>query len=423
MGTGLIIIIILVSLIFSAFFSGMEIAFVASNRLRIELEKKQGEMPARIVSFLTQNPAQYIATMLVGNNVALVFYGMFMAKLLEPQIMRFFDSSFSVMIIQTVISTILILITAEFLPKTIFRNNPNTALNLFAIPIIVFYVFLYPIAWFSKGLSDFLIKAMFKKNPQTAPKKVAFGRVDLTNYLQEAQAQKNKDPEIEHQIKIFKNALDFSKVKLRECIVPRNEIIALEIKQTIDELSKRFIKTGFSKIVIYNESIDNIVGYVHSSNLFKRPKTIREILTQFPIVPESMPANKLLKIFIQNQKNIALVVDEYGGTAGIVTLEDILEEIFGEIEDEHDNVELVEKEISKNEYTFSARLEIDYINEKYELGIPESHEYETLAGFIFFHHGNIPSPKETISIGNLFITILETSQTKIELINIKLLDQ
>lgn len=415
------IFIILLSIIFSAFFSGMEIAFVAANRLRIQLEKKQGVFQARIISIFINKSSQYIATMLVGNNVALVIYGLFMAKVLKPVIETYFSSAMTILLIQTIISTMIILITAEFLPKAIFRNNPNRALNIFAIPIFVFYFCLYPIAAFTNRLSNFLIKKTLRVKISNTKRDEAFGKIDLDNFILESQKSGETNDQIQHNIKIFKNALDFSKVKIRECIVPRNEIIALEVNQSVDELRKRFIETGYSKIPVFESTIDNVIGYVHSSELFKKPKTIKSKLISLPIIPETMPANKLLNTFIRQRKSIALVVDEYGGTAGIVTLEDIVEEIFGEIEDEHDSIDLVEQKVSDNEFILSARFEIDYINEKYEINLPTSDEYETLAGLIFFHHENLPEKEQHITIENFEFRIINVSQTRIELVNLTVL--
>jgi CBS domain containing-hemolysin-like protein len=414
-----VLIIVIISLLFSAFFSGMEIAFVASNKLRIELEKKQGRFPSRIISFFSKHPGQYIATMLVGNNIALVVYGIFMAILLEPFIIRHFPSDISILIIQTILSTLVILFAAEFLPKTIFRNNPNSLLKIFTLPVLFFYGLLFPLAVFTTWLSNTMLRKIFRVDISKSGRNTVFGKVDIDNFLTESQKDQKKDEEIGHDIKIFQNALDFSSVKLKECIVPRNEIVALEVNKSVEELKQAFIETGFSKILIYLESIDNIIGYVHSLEMFNKPQTIREKLYKLPIVPETMPANKLLGLLTREHKSIALVVDEFGGTAGIVTLEDIVEEIFGEIEDEHDNIELVDKQITDNEYIFSGRLEIDYVNNKYDLSVPESDEYETIAGFILHHYPNIPKMNETIIIDPFEIKILDVSPTRIELISLK----
>ncbi len=417
------LIIILITLIFSAFFSGMEIAFISSNKFKIELEKKRGLYSSRIISIFTKHPAQYIATMLVGNNIALVIYGIVMAIILEPAISKFTSSEITILLIQTIVATIIILITAEFLPKTLFMINPNIALNIFAVPVLFFFILFYPIVKITIVLSNTLLKNLLKVKINTISQQgnIAFGKVDLSNLLEENQNNKNETGEIDHDIKIFRNALDFSKVKLRECMVPRTEITALDINDSIENLKQKFIETGFSKILIYKDSIDNIIGYVHSSELFKNPESIKSMLLELSIVPETMPANKLLTSFIDENKSIAIIVDEFGGTSGMVTIEDIIEEIFGEIEDEHDTSDLEEKQISENEFIFSGRMEIDFINEKYKLNIPESDEYETLAGFILHHHENIPNQNENIIVNSFNFKILKLSKIRIELVLLKVL--
>ncbi|MCK4663676.1 MAG: HlyC/CorC family transporter [Bacteroidales bacterium] len=417
------LIYILITLVFSAFFSGMEIAFVSSNKLRIELDKKQGYYASGIISIFIKNPSQYIATMLIGNNIALVIYGIIMAIILEPFILTFTHSDSAILIIQTIVSTLIILITAEFLPKTLFQINPNLFLNLFSIPIYFFYILFYPFTKFTIALSNTFLKSIFNVKINKTYEKTVFGKVDLDDFLESHKKEVDKSKEIKHEVKIFKNALDFSKVKLRECIVPRTEIAALEINNTIEELKQKFIETGFSKILIYEESIDHIIGYAHSSELFKNPKDIKSMMHRLQIVPETMPAKKLLSLFTNEHKSIALVVDEFGGTSGIVTIEDIMEEIFGEIVDEHDIIELEEKIINENEYLFSGRLEIDYINEKYNNIIPVSDDYETIAGYILFHHGNIPNVNDNIKINNLNFKILKVSSTRIELIELKIIEK
>lgn len=416
-------VVILIALAFSAFFSGMEIAFVSSNKLRIELDKNQGTFASRIISIFAKNPGQYIATMLVGNNIALVIYSIFMALVLEPFIEQITSQPITILIIQTILSTLIILITAEFLPKTLFRSNANNALNIFSLPVLLFYIIFYPITRLTIFISKWLINSFFKEQIErknAGDNQLVFGKVDLDNFLSESQPEIDEDNEIEHEIKIFQNALDFSKVKLRECMVPRTEIAAIEENQHLNELKEKLIETGFSKIPVYKESIDNIIGYFHSSEFFRNPDDIRSKIIQPLFVPETMPANKLLGKFIQQHKSMAVVVDEFGGTAGIVTIEDIMEEIFGEIEDEHDNIEFIERKISDCEYIFSGRLEIDYINEKYNLNIPESEEYETVAGFILNQHNNIPAAGDKIVIEPFVFKIIKVSKTKIEIVNLKI---
>ncbi len=395
----------------------MEIAFISANKLKIELDKKNKSISSSIVDIFITNPGQYIATMLVGNNIALVVYGIVMANILEPLIARFTSSEILILSVQTLLSTLLVLITAEFLPKTLFRLNPNRSINNFALPVMFFYLVFYPITLFTIFLSGSLLKFFFKVDI-IKQKEKAFGKVDLDNFVNESQKNLQEDNKIKDNIKIFQNALDFSNVKLRECIVPRTDIIALEVNSTIEDLKQKFIETGFSKIPIYQESIDNIIGYVQSSELYNLPENIESMIIKLIIVPETMPAQKLLNLFMKERKSIALVVDEFGGTSGIVTTEDIIEEIFGEIEDEHDTNELVEKKINNNEFVFSGRMEIDYINEKYKLNIPESDDYETIAGFILYNYERIPNQNDKISIPPYDFIITKIDKPRIELIKL-----
>jgi len=410
------LLIILLSVLFSAFFSGMEIAFVSSNKLRIELDKKQGFIGSRIISVFTSHPGQYIATMLVGNNIALVIYGIVMAILLEPFFRTLTASEPAILLLQTIISTLIILFVAEFLPKTLFRLIPNTALKLFAIPVFLFYVLLYPVTRFTIIISNLIIRIVTRT--PIVEESAVFGKIDLDNLVSEVPLENIKQSETEHEIKIFQNALDFSNVKLRDCMVPRPEIVAVEDSCPLEELKQKFIETGLSKILVYRESTDNIIGYVNSKSLFRNPEKLNSLVLNLPIVPETMPANKLLRLFIREYKGIAVVVDEFGGTSGIVTLEDIIEEIFGEIEDEHDVSELTEEQTGENEFIFSGRHEIDYLNEKYQLGIPESDDYETLAGLVLFYYESIPKINERIIIEPFTFRILDVSETRIELIQL-----
>jgi len=415
------VILILLSLVFSAFFSGLEIAFVSSNKLRVELDKKQGSYGSKIISVLVKNPGQYIATMLVGNNAALVIYGYLMAIELKPLLNTMgIHSELAILIIQTILSTLIILVTAEFLPKTLFRVNPNKSLNLFALPVAIVYYLLYPIAKIIMAISSFLLQIFFKVKINNKQENVVFGTIDLDNIIDQSINVNETETEIEHDIKLFQNALDFSKVKLRECIIPRNEIEALELSSSVEKLKEKFIETGFSKILIYKDTIDNIIGYTQSSDLFKNPTNISSMLKSLLIVPETMSANKLLNSFMRERKSIALVVDEFGGTSGIVTIEDIMEEIFGEIEDEHDSNDFKEEQISDTEFIFSGRLEIDYINEKYNLGIPETDEFETIAGYILHYHEEIPNEGDKIAIDNFEFEILKIHNPKIELVMLRL---
>ncbi len=418
--------LIIVSLLCSAFFSGMEIAFVTSNKLKVELDRKQGLMNSKIISFLLKNPSQYIATMLVGNNFSHAVYGIAMAAVLEPKIRNIFHADIFVLLIQTIISTLIVLVVAEFIPKVVFRSIPNIILNALAVPVFFVYIICYPIVKVISSIPYLILKVVFNENIIQQTKTLVFGKVDLGNLLDTSthndsiQNSATVDPDI----KIFQNALDFSEIKLRECYVPRTEIEAVEVDISIEELQKKFIETGYSKLLVFDQSIDNIIGYVHLSEIFKKPKKISTIIKDVIYVPESMAAQKMLTTFIEEKKNIAVVVDEFGGTAGIVTIEDIIEEIFGEIEDEHDTNVYVERKISENEYVFSGRLEIDKINDKFCLKIPKSDDYETLAGFILFYNENIPIENEeiTIRLDNTFlIKILKVSNNKIDLLNLTIL--
>jgi len=406
-------------LILSAFFSGMEIAFVSANKLKIELDGKKGEVLARIISNFLKKPSRFIGAMLVGNNIALVIYGIFMAKLLEPKIESFTSNSASILIIQTLISTVIILITAEFLPKALFRINPNIVLKYLAIPLwIVYWILIMPVL-FIIGISEMIIK-VFAPDLRNE-EELNFSRVDLEHFVKENnEVNVDDQEEVDHEIQIFQNALDFSNVKARECMIPRTEIIALDVEDSIDELRDKFVSTGLSKILIYRDSIDNIIGYTHSFELFKKPKSIKSILLPLPILAMSMPANEILETFIEQRRSIAVVVDEFGGTAGIITIEDIIEEIFGEIEDEHDKEELVESKISDTEYLFAARLEVDYLNDEYGLNLPDSDNYETIAGLIIDVSESIPLLDEKIELDQFTFTVKKVLENRIDLVHLKI---
>ena len=414
-------ILIVVTLIISAFFSGMEIAYVAANRLQIEIDKKQALPSSHIISIFINNPGKYLTTMLVGNNIALVIYSLIMTGLLEPVIYKFTNSVGIVLFMQTLLSTILILLTGEFLPKIIFRSIPNLALNIFSIPVLFFYILFYPLTSLITRISEYVISKFHKvDNPKNSVKQV-FTKIDLVHLINQSTEKKPEDNSFENDLKIFQNALDFTSVKVRDCMVPRTEIAAVEMESSIDELREKFIETGFSKILVYTESIDNISGYITSKSLFKKIRSIREKVIDISFVPEAMPAHKLLEKFIQEKMNLAIVVDEFGGVSGMLTIEDIIEEIFGEIEDEHDTTELIEKRIGENELILSGRLEIDYLNDKYDLNLPESEDYETLTGLIFYYFQNIPKQNEIIRIEPFDVKILKVSRTRIELVNLKTL--
>jgi len=408
---------IILSLLFSAFFSGMEIAFIASNKLHIELMKKRGELNARILSYFLEKPSRFIATMLVGNNIALVVYGIEMAQILEPHIEQHLTSNDSlVLLVQTIISTLIVLVTAEFIPKVLFSINANRFVRLFVIPAALSYFGLYFFVSLVVSLSNFLLKKVMRV--ELLDQKRVFGRVDLQQYLEEHANTAKEKNQLETEIQIFQNALDFSKVKARECMVPRNEIIAMEVGENINKLTKTFVETGFSKILIFKDNIDQIIGYTHSYELFKQPKNIKSILLPVALVPETMTANDILNLFIKERKSIALVIDEFGGTSGLLTIEDIIEEIFGEIHDEHDLLEHKEVQVSENQFIFSGRHEIDYLNDKYNLNLPESDDYETLSGYIVNHCESIPKLNEQIKVEPFIFEILEVEQTRVETVKL-----
>lgn len=404
---------ILITIVLSAFFSGMEIAFVSSNKLRIEIDKKRGYPISSFLSVFTKHPSHYIATMLIGNNVALVIYGLAMAELLNPYFALWFGNDGMILTFKTIISTIIILIFSEFLPKTIFRINSNKTLRLFALPVMFFYLIFYPITRLSTGISSAFLWLFFGINSRNANSELAFDRFDLNDLLVEQDEEQEIQTDLKKDVKIFRNVLDFSNIKIKECVVPRNELVAVEENEEIDRVTRIFNETGYSRLLVYSQTIDNIIGYIHTIDMFKKPAGLKHIAHSLPIVPETMPANKLLANFTAKSKSIALVVDEFGGTAGIVTLEDIIEEIFGEIEDEHDKVDLIEKTIAENHYLFSGRHEIDYINEQYSLRLPVSEDYETLAGFILHHNEAIPNTNEIIEIGNYRFRIVKASGSRI----------
>jgi CBS domain containing-hemolysin-like protein len=392
----------------------MEIAFVSSNKLRFELDKKQRSLTSSILSIFYNHPEQYISTMLVGNNVCLVIYGLLMARILTPWLTPL-ENQFLITFVQTIIATAIVLVTGEFLPKSIFRVNSNFWLRTFSFLLLIFYVVLYPIASFVTWLSLGILRLFGVKSNSSAHQN-AFSRVDLNYLIQESFENQEDKKDVGNEVKIFQNALDFSKVKLRDCLVPRTEIVALDYDVDMETLKQTFIETGFSKIPIYKGNIDNIVGYIHSSEMFQHQQNWREHINQIPIVPENMAAQKLMKIFMKEKKSIAVVVDEFGGTAGIVTLEDIMEEIFGEIEDEHDTHDYIAEQTGENEYLFSGRLEISEINEKFHLNLPESDAYDTIAGFILYHHQHFPKLNEIIQIDNYTFKCIKATNNRIELV-------
>ena len=406
------IVIILTTLVLSAFFSGFEIAYVSSNKVHIEILKKQEGLIANILTRLTHRPSKLLATMLVGNNVALVVYGFEMGKVMTLLLPPFFQN----VLWHTIISTLIILITAEFMPKVFFQIYANQLLKLFAVPAYFFYLLFYPFSSFIIWISDFVLRVFFKTKGDYVP--LSFTKVELVDYISEQMGNVPKKEEVDAEVQMFQNALEFSGVKAREIMIPRTEIVAVDLNETIENLIATFVSSGFSKILIYNENIDDIVGYVHSFDMFKKPKTIKEVLIPVVTIPETIQINEVLNLLMRKRKSMAVVLDEYGGTSGIVTLEDIVEELFGEIEDEHDKDKFIEEKISDDEYLFSARLEVDYINETYHLNLPESEEYETLSGLILLHTEEIPTQGETISLPPFVFSIEACSQTRIETVRV-----
>ena len=407
----------------------MEIAYVSANKIHIELEKKQEGILASILNRLTKKPSKFIATMLIGNNIALVVYGLFMGDLLIEWFQGYLPASnkfiqlmltdFS-LLTQTIISTIIILITAEFLPKVIFQIYANSLIKILALPAYLFYLLFSMVSEFVIKVSDFVLKTFFRTDGDQV--QLTFSKIELGDYISEQIESLEEVEDIDSEIQIFQNALEFSEVKAREVMIPRTEIVAVEFHESIKNLSKRFTETGLSKILVYKENIDNIVGYVRSYDLFKKPKNIKRILLPVELVPETMFIHDILNVMTKKRKSIAVVLDEYGGTAGIMTVEDIIEELFGEIEDEHDSTDLIETQFDESSFRFSARLEVDYLNEQYKLNLPESEEYETLGGLIVNVTGEIPEQHEEIRMDGFVFTIEEVSNTKIDLVSLLVRD-
>ena len=415
----IIYIYVLITMAFSAFFSGMEIAFISIDKLRFEMEKKPG-MITSIISRFMRNPNNFISTMLVGNNIALVVYGIFMAQIIEGKLLAgIISNDFVLVLVQTIISTIIILVTGEFLPKNLFKINPNLMLRIFALPLFICYVLLFPISKLASGLSAIMLRLFgVKINEEDSAR--AFGKVDLDYFIQTSIENADDEENLDAEVKIFQNALDFSNIKIRDCIVPRTEVVAVDRDTTsLDELKNLFVESGISKIIVYDGNVDNVVGYIHSSEMFRNPADWRNNIKDVPIVPETMAAHKLMKLFMQQKRTIAVVVDEFGGTAGIVSLEDLVEEIFGDIEDEHDNTSYICKQLSEDEYVLSGRLEIEKVNETFDLELPESDDYLTIAGLILSVYQSFPKLHEIVSIGKYQFKIIKVAATKIELVRLK----
>lgn len=415
------VIFLLITMAFSAFFSGMEIAFVSVDKLRFEMEKKSG-VTSGIISYFLHNPNNFISTMLVGNNIALVIYGILMAQIIEANLLAgIISNHFAMLLVQTVISTLIILVTGEFLPKTLFKINPNLMLRVCAIPLFVCYVILFPISKLASGFSYLLLRIFGVKINKEASDK-AFGKVDLDYFIQSSIENAGSEEELDTEVKIFQNALDFSNIKIRDCIVPRTEVVAVDRTAQLEELKNLFVESGISKIIVYDGNIDNVVGYIHSSEMFRNPMDWRNNVKEMPIVPETMSAHKLMKLFMQQKRTIAVVVDEFGGTAGIVSLEDLVEEIFGDIEDEHDNTSYICKQIGEHEYVLSARLEIEKVNETLGLDLPESDDYLTVGGLILNRYQSFPKLHEVIAVDNYRFKIIKVTATKIELVRLKVVE-
>jgi CBS domain containing-hemolysin-like protein len=407
-------------MIFSAFFSGMEIAFVSSSKLRFEVDRSNRTLSGKLLSVFYDNPDNYISTMLVGNNIALVVYGIMMSRIIDGFLIAHITANPALLLLaDTLISTLIILVVGEFLPKTIFKINPNATLRFFALPTFLIYYILYPISRFATACARSLLRLCgIRLNKESSSK--AFTKMDLDYFIQSSIQQGNGTENVDTEVKIFQNALDFSNLRIRDCMIHRTEIEAVDKNTSAEELMRVFVETGFSKIIVYEDTIDNIIGYIHSSEMFKRSATWQDNITKMPFVPESMQAQKLMEQFLKQKKSLAVVVDEFGGTAGIISLEDIIEELFGEIEDEHDVDDLIAKRTDDGSYLLSARLEIERANELFGLHLPVSDEYQTLAGFILYRYKNFPKMHEVIQIDQFQLKIMKVESNKIELVTLKI---
>ena len=409
--------LIILSILFAAFFSGVEVAFLSSSRLKIEIDRQQGIFPSRIIAIFLRHPAQYLSTILIGYHAAMIIYGVALIWWLMPVAMERIPYFVGSLLFTVAVAAFVFYLLADLLPKILFRMIPNGVMNVCAMPLLLFYGIMYPITEMISGMARFLVKPFTKLDPAKSVGEKIFVRADLNDLgLGEEQAISKEEQDAEHEIKIFRNALDFSTIKLRDCMIPRTDIVAVDENTPIAELKQKFVDSGVSKIIVFSEDIDNVIGYVHSKEMFKNPPSIQSIINQLTFVPETMSGNRMMQVFMQERRSIAIVVDEYGGTAGLLTLEDLIEEIFGDIEDEHDKDNLVERQIKKNEYLFSGRLEIEYLNETFHLDIPEKDDYDTLAGFILYHHLNLPLTGETIKIDAYTFIIRKLTNTRIDLV-------
>jgi putative hemolysin len=416
-GTDLIL--ILSAIFVSALCSGLEIAFVSSNKLYIELERKGGALWARIISGLLDRPGRLIGALLVGNNIALVVYGVVMAKWLEPWLFGLVASGFFVLVMQTLISTLVILVLAEFLPKTLFRIDPNGVLSIFAIPLKVLYILLWIPTMFMTGIAEVVLRLA---GIRTQPGQTVFGRIDLDDFLKEMSANNSRQSTMDAEVDYFRNTLELSNIKVRELMIPRAEVVAIDVEEPVSVLRDRLVETGLSKVLVYKDSIDDIIGYVHGYELFRHPKSIRSIIRPINIIPGTMAADDLLQTFIKQRNHVAVVVDEFGGTAGMLTIEDVVETIVGDIEDEHDVPEEVEERLGENEFLLSARSEVDHLRETHALAIPESEEYDTLAGFILHSTGDMPEQGQVIELPPFRITVAQVEHSRIDLVRLEVLD-
>lgn len=405
--------IIVITLLAAAFFAGMEMAFITANRLKIELDKISGRFSGKLLSRFAKHPDSFISTMLLGSNIAIVIFGLCVGYLVEKPLLNYFENTGLVMLVQTICSTIVILVFAEFLPKTLFQINPNRTLKYGAIPLAFLYWILYLPTIFIVGIAKIILR-IFNVNVEKTD--TAFSKVDLDHFVRDINERMENEAELTNEMQILQNALDFSNVKARDCMIPRTEIVAMELQASIEDLRKNFVETGLSKILIYEDNIDNIIGYVHSFELFKKPKEIKKILLPITVIPEVLPGKELLELFTSQSGNIALVVDEFGGTSGVITIEDLMEEIFGDIEDEHDVEELIEEQLDEFNFIFSARQEIDYLNDTFHFNIPESEEYDTISGLILNELETIPENGTIIELEKFIIEIQEVSDRRIELV-------
>ena len=409
-----------ITLLFSAFFSGVEIAFISANKLQLELDKNKGRFSSRMIAFFSKNESDFITTMLVGNNISLVVYGIVMTRILTPQLQLFFYSDLALLLVQTIITTLIVLVTAEFLPKAVFRIFPNQILSIFSAPIWLFFIVFRPIAILMLNTANFLLKYVLKQN--IAEDKQVFGKTDLDDFLSNAKsAEGEEDTRVE--VEMLQNALDLSEKKVRECMVPRTEIIAVDILSSIEEVKQKFITTKLSKLLVYKGNIDTIIGYIHSSDLFKNPNNLRSFLLPLPFVTESMKAIELLNQFIETNKGVAVVLDEFGGTSGMLTIEDVTEEIVGEIVDEHDIEEIMDKQLVDDKYQLLARLDVEQVNKKYELNLPESDHYETIAGLILCQMEEIPKQGDVITLEQFQFTIIKVNNTAIQEVQLEVLSR